>query len=378
MKKILLILSLFLIIPFAKVNAEEVDITLFYGNGCPHCAEEEKYLKTLKSELGKNINITTYEIWDNKENQDLYEKVLTTLSIDNDKTSVPFTIIGNTTFEGYNDEISGKIKKTIFENLKQKNLNVVKEIENGNPVPTNLTLDPNPTIHFTFLGKTDIKKTNALTISTTEGIADAINLGSLWIILFLAGIMLAIYNNKKRLLLGGLFVITSSITYMIITLTGAEFTVNQTVFIRTFISIVTIIAGAISVDAYIKINVPKKSILQILQELFGNKQMLLYSAGIIIASIIATFTLVNQAHSSPALVQTALEIQGINNQMPYMFLYFFMYLITSLILVGIVNIIIKELVIENTIGTYNRLIAGITMLVAAFILIYFPSVFMMA
>ena len=245
-------------------------------------------------------------------------------------------------------------------------------------MPTNLTLDPNPTIHFTFLGKTDIKKTNALTISTTEGIADAINLGSLWIILFLAGIMLAIYNNKKRLLLGGLFVITSSITYMIITLTGAEFTINQTVFIRTFISIVTIIAGAISVDAYIKINVPKKSILQILQELFGNKQMLLYSAGIIIASVIATFTLVNQAHSSPALVQTALEIQGINNQMPYMFLYFFMYLITSLILVGIVNIIIKELVIENTIGTYNRLIAGITMLVAAFILIYFPSVFMMA
>ena len=55
-----------------------------------------------------------------------------------------------------------------------------------------------------------------------------------------------------------------------------------------------------------------------------------------------------------------------------------MYLIASLILVGVVNVIIKELIIENTVGTYNRLIAGIIMLVAAFILIYFPGAFMMA
>ena len=98
----------------------------------------------------------------------------------------------------------------------------------------------------------------------------------------------------------------------------------------------------------------------------------------IIASIIITFTLVNQTQSSPLLVKTALEINGITNQIPYMLLYFFMYLITSLILVGVLNIIIKELVIENTIGTYNRLIAGIIMLIAAFILIYFPGIFMMA
>ena len=165
---------------------------------------------------------------------------------------------------------------------------------------------------------------------------------------------------------------------MIITLTGAEFTINQTTFIRTFISIVAIIVGAISVDAHIKINVPKKSILQVLQELFGKKQMLMYALAIVITSVITTFTLVNQAHSSPALVQTALEINGIQNQTIYMLLYFFMYLIASLILVGVVNVIIKELIIENTVGTYNRLIAGIIMLVAAFILIYFPGAFMMA
>lgn len=376
MKKLLLILTMFLIIPFAKVEAKEVDVTLFYGDGCPHCAKEEDYLKVLKSQLGKNVNIQTYEVWENEENNELLTKVRTTL---NDKgEGVPLTVIGGKVFDGFNDEIGKEIKKTILDNLKQNNINVVELVKDGKAVPTSTTLDNNPTIHFTLLGNTNVKKTSAATITMTEGIGDAINLGSLWIILFLAGIMLAIYNNKKRLILGGVFIITSSITYMIITFTGAEFTINQTTFIRTFISIVAIIVGAISVDAHIKINVPKKSILQILQELFGKKQMIMYALGVIVTSIITTFTLVNQAHSSPTLVQTALEIQGVSNTTIYMLLYFLMYLITSLILVGIVNIIIKELIIENTIGTYNRLIAGILMLVAAFILIYFPGIFMMA
>ena len=376
MKKLLLILTMFLIIPFAKVEAKEVDVTLFYGDGCPHCAKEEDYLKVLKSQLGKNVNIQTYEVWENEENNELLTKVRTTL---NDKgEGVPLTVIGGKVFDGFNDEIGKEIKKTILDNLKQNNINVVELVKDGKAVPTSTTLDNNPTIHFTLLGNTNVKKTSAATITMTEGIGDAINLGSLWIILFLAGIMLAIYNNKKRLILGGVFIITSSITYMIITFTGAEFTINQTTFIRTFISIVAIIVGAISIDAHIKINVPKKSILQILQELFGKKQMIMYALGVIVTSIITTFTLVNQAHSSPTLVQTALEIQGVSNTTIYMLLYFLMYLITSLILVGIINIIIKELIIENTIGTYNRLIAGILMLVAAFILIYFPGIFMMA
>lgn len=376
MKKILLILTMFLIIPFTKVNAQTVDVTMFYGNGCPHCAKEEKFLKVLEKQLGQNINVQTYEVWDNKENNELLTKVRTTLN--NKEEGVPFTVIGNKAFNGFSDEIAKEIKQTVFNNLKQNSLNITELIKEGKPVPTDINTNENQALHFTLLGNTNVKETSSATIATTEGLADAINLGSLWIILFLSGIMLAIYNNKKRLILGGIFIITSTVTYMIITLTGAEFTINQTTFIRTFISIVAIIVGAITVDAHIKINVPKKSILQVLQELFGKKQMLMYVLGIVVTSVITTFTLVNQAHSSPALVQTALEINGIQNQTIYMLLYFFMYLIASLILVGVVNVIIKELIIENTVGTYNRLIAGIIMLIAAFILIYFPGAFMMA
>ncbi len=375
MKKILLILALFLIIPFTKVNAEEVTITFFHGDGCPHCAKEEKYLDIIQKQLGQNVNIQKYEVWNNQDNLDLLNQVRTAFGDKNE--GVPFTIIGNKYFSGFNDEIGNQMKQTIIDNLKQENINAVELIKNGSPVPTNINQSQDPTIHFTLLGKTNVKETSPITIAFTEGIGDAINLGSLWIILFLAGIMLAVYNNKKRLILGGMFILTSTITYTIFALTNVEFTINQTTFIRTFIAIIAIIIAAISIDAHLKINIPKKSILQVLQELFGKKQFIMYSLGIIITSVITSFVLVNQSQSSSVLLETAFEVQNVTTSAPYMFLYFLMYLITSLILVGVVNVIIKELIIENTIGTYNRLIAGIIMLVAAIILIYLPGTFMM-
>lgn len=378
LKKILFVLTLFLVLPFTKVNAEEVTVTLFYGDGCPHCSHEKQYLDILKYQLGDNLNIEQYEVWNNDKNNELLSKVRATFNDDN--TGVPFLVVGNKFFSGYNDDIAKEIKKTIFDNLKQNNLNVVDIIKKGSSVPTNITLQTNPTIHFSLLGNVDATKVDTGAIALTEGMSDAINLGSLWVMLFLAGILLSVYNKKKRWILGSLFVFTSTITYMIFALTNAEFTINQTTFIRSFVSIIAIIIAAISIDAHMKINIPKKSILQSLQELFGKKQMLVYAICIIITSVIATFALVNQVGSSPALFKTVLETQNITgaSYVVNMILYFLSYLITSFILFAVVNTIVKEIFIENTIGTYNRLIAGIVMLIAAAILLFVPSAFMMA
>ncbi len=377
MKKILFILTLILILPFSKVQAKETSVTLFWGDGCPHCAEEEKYLDILKQELGDNLNITKYEVWNNKENNELLTKVRNVLNDDNE--GVPFLVIGNKYFTGYTEDMAKEIKKAIFDNLKQNHLNIVDLVKKGEEIPTSMTLNENPTIHFSLLGNVDAKEVNTTSLALTEGMSDAINLGSLWIMLFLFGILLSVYNKKKRFILGSIFVLTSTLTYAIFGLSGAEFTINQTAFIRSFISIIAIVIAGVSIDAHMKINVPKKSFLQKLQELFGKKQMIIYVISIIITSVIVTFALVNQANSSPALFKTVLEIQnvvGIGYTLN-MILYYLLYLITSLILFMVINVIVKEIFIENTIGTYNRLIAGIVMLVVAALILFIPNIFMM-
>ncbi len=376
-KKILFLLTLLLVLPFTQAQAEEANVTLFYGDGCPHCAKEEEYLEVLQKQLGENLNVQKYEVWNNKENENLLAQVRTVF--DDDNEGVPYLVVGNRDFTGFNDDIAKDIKKAIFDNLKQNNLNVVDIIQKGSAVPSDIALQENPTIHFSLLGNVDATKVDTATLALTEGMSDAINLGSLWIMLLLFGILLSVYNKKKRWILGSIFVLTSAITYMIFALTNLEFTINQTTFIRSFISIIAIIIAAISIDAHMKINVPKKSILQIIQELFGKKQMILYAICIIITSVIVTFTLVNQANSSPELFKAVLEIQNVTggSYVMHMALYFISYLIASFILFAVVNTIVKEIFVENTIGTYNRLIAGIVMLIAAAILLFVPSVFMM-
>lgn len=375
MKKILLILVL-LCIPFMNPKAEEVTISVFYGEECPYCAEEEKFLNVLKYQLGDNINIQRYEVWHDEDNSELLAQVREALN--NDGSGVPFVIIGNEYFSGYTETTAAEIKKAVFENLSNKNLDLPALVQEDAEV-SEVEADENPTIHFSLLGETNVKETSAASIALTEGISDAINLGSLWIILVLFGILLSIYNKKKRWILGSIFVIISTLTYMIFGVTGLTLTVNQTTFIRSFIAVIAIVIAAISIDAHLKINIPQKSILQKLQELFGKKQMLIYIIGIIVASALTTFTLVNQAGSSPALFQKALEIQSITgaSYAAYIGLYYLTYLFTSLILFAVANIIVKEIFIENTIGTYNRLISGIVLLVSALILLFVPSIFMM-
>ena len=86
MKKVLFILA-FLCFPLF-VQAKEFDVNLYFfrGEGCPHCAEEEKFLETIKNKYD-NLTIIDYEVWYNDENAELLGKVLDAFDIK--KSGVP-------------------------------------------------------------------------------------------------------------------------------------------------------------------------------------------------------------------------------------------------------------------------------------------------
>ena len=110
LKKVLLVLTLFLIILAKPVNAENnnknlVNIYFFHSKDCSHCHNEEKFLNKIEKEY-KNVKIYRYEVH-NKENNQLREKVRDLYQV---KTNgVPLTIIGNTPYSGYTEEKSNLI-----------------------------------------------------------------------------------------------------------------------------------------------------------------------------------------------------------------------------------------------------------------------------
>lgn len=92
-------------------SKEKINIYLFYGEGCPHCEELKNYLNSLDNKEKSYFNIYTFEVWNNSTNQQFMKESAKFLN--KEVSGVPFLIIGNKTFEGYNESMNIKIKKAI-------------------------------------------------------------------------------------------------------------------------------------------------------------------------------------------------------------------------------------------------------------------------
>ena len=75
----------------APAQEAELPIYFFWGDGCPHCADEKPFLKDLAAREPR-ITLYEYEIWYNKTNLKLLEKMAETMGFE--VKGVPTTIIG--------------------------------------------------------------------------------------------------------------------------------------------------------------------------------------------------------------------------------------------------------------------------------------------
>lgn len=66
---------------------------LFYGNGCPHCAKVEAYIKDNK--IGKQFDLKQKEVFYNKKNLNEFNGYLEKHNLTYDKIGVPFLIINS-------------------------------------------------------------------------------------------------------------------------------------------------------------------------------------------------------------------------------------------------------------------------------------------
>lgn len=131
-KILLVVLTIILLIPFSAFAEEtagdnardveaisedstsdkEVNLYFFNGNGCGHCANAEAWFEEIEEEYGEYFNLVSYEVWYNKDNNRLMQKVGELRG--EDAGSVPYIIIGNQSWVGfdedYKEEILSKIK----------------------------------------------------------------------------------------------------------------------------------------------------------------------------------------------------------------------------------------------------------------------------
>jgi len=107
--------------PDGKIlESGKVCLYLFWGQGCPHCAEEKPFLEELKGKYPK-LEVYEFEVYNNQENVKLWEEVCKKYGVQ--PVGVPMTFVDGKAFIGFSREKSEN-SASYSSNFPQSSLNL--------------------------------------------------------------------------------------------------------------------------------------------------------------------------------------------------------------------------------------------------------------
>lgn len=378
MKKIIKCFFLFLLIFFiSDVNAKEINIDFFYGNGCPVCAREEKFLEEIEKKY--DVKINKYETWYNEENAKLLDE--TKEKYNTTGRGVPYTVVEDSAFLGFNTTISSQIEDKI------------KSISNDNNVNNDDKNDQkeDKTIYdIPLIGKVDIKKVSVLLVSIVIGIVDGFNPCAMWVLLFLISTLLGMKDRKRMWIIGLTFLLTSALVYMVIMLGWLEIVVNITtsILIRNIIAVIAVIGGLINLRTFIKskktsgctiIDDNKRTkVFEKIKNFTKEKSLFLALLGVITLAIGVNVVELACSAGLPLVFTQVLAVNNITgvNALMYVLVYIFFFLIDDLLIFIIAMTTLKLTGISNKYAKYSHLVGGILMVLIGLLLLIKPELIM--
>lgn len=395
MKKIkILILFLLLFIPMNIVHADTIKAYLFYGDGCPHCADEEEFFEGYLDN-NDDVELFRFEVWKSSENRELLSKVQEKLN--DHRSGVPFLVIGNTVILGYTDGITDDtIKETIeeyrndndYEDIVDK---VIKNEKIGNETPTEKPKSKpkeKTTYKLPILGKINAKNVSLPLLAVVLGLVDGFNPCAMWVLIFLISMLLGLKNKRKLILYGSVFLITSGLFYFLLMFTWLSViaTISLSLIFRIIIAIFAIGAGIFNLYNYIKSlkkddgcsvtnTKQRKTIMTRIRQFTQEQNVLLAILGIIILAIGVNFVELLCSAGLPVLFTEILALNKVTESMGMVYntIYIIFFMLDDFIIFMIAVKTMNLKVISTKYSKYSHLVAGIIMLIIGILLIVKPG-----
>ncbi len=357
-----------------EVEEDKVNIYLFYGDGCPHCASEKVLLNNLKEKYDDKINIYLYEVWGSKDNTKLMHKFKEQFGVEANN-SVPFTIIGEEYFYGYSDTIGIKIEKQIRSYLELDDINDKD------------TLIEKEKIKIPLLGEVNPGEVTVGVVAMVLGFVDGFNPCAMWILLFLINMLFGMKDRKKMFLLGFTFLFTSAIFYFL-SMLGINIVLDfiSTNELRSIIGLVAIAFGIYNLYIYFRDRkkedgchvvdeAKRKNIIDKMKKIKNAKNIFLAFGGIILLAISVNMVELACSAGFPTIFSEILvqnNVTGIS-RIIYLLIYVLFYMIDDMV---VFTISMCTLTISGVTTKYNKLVkivGGILMLIMGLLLIFKPE-----
>ena len=391
---LLLLLCLFPIVGNAKED-DTITLYLFHGDGCPHCAEEIKFLNSIEGKYD-NLEIVKYEVWYNEENSELLNKVKESLEIT--ANGVPTTIIGDTVIIGYGSGTGSKIERAIKYYSEEEYTDQVSRIIDGTFVKEEKKKendfeekekksDNSSTIKLPIIGKINLKKVSLFSAAVVIGLVDGFNPCAMWILLFLISVLIGMKDRKRMWVLGITFLVTSALVYMLIMLSWIQIAVKITdvIWIRNIIALIALVGAIVNLRSYINSrknggcevvdDKKRKSIFKKIRKFTSEKSFILAILGVMGLAISVNLVELACSAGLPLVFTELLALNDTSNFMKFMYtlVYIVFFLIDDLIVFIIAMVTMKVTGISTKYNKYSHLIGGIIMLVIGILLLFKPE-----
>ena len=387
-----LILAIIFVLPniaFAQEQpAPKVYLTVFYGDGCSHCAKEEIFLDKLEKEF-PSLVVRRLEVWYNQDNVKIMKEIAINLNIN--VAGVPLTVIGDEVISGYlNDQTTGaRIRGIVESHLIIGCADIVGDIVGDNGDGGNFECEDDKlleTIDLPFFGEVETKKWSLPILTIAIAAIDGFNPCAMWVLLFLVSLLLGMENKKKMWTLGIAFIVTSSVVYFFF-LTAW---LNLFLFLG-FISIIRIIIGIVAIGSggyhlrewYVnksglcKVTDQKRKqkIMDKFKQVTEEKKFWLALVGIISIAIAVNMIELVCSAGLPAIYTQVLALSDLSVPFYYLYLllYIFVFMLDDL---AIFVIAMTTLQVAGLSGKYSRwsnLLGGIIILILGILLIFKPG-----
>lgn len=139
MKKLKILVATLLLFAFAipvfanaeeTVTRSEAKVYIFKGETCGYCAKALEFFESIEEEYGKYFELVEYEVWNDAANAELMDKVAEYLGTE--ISGVPFIIIGDNTYPGFDETWGDEIKEKIiseYNKAEDERIDIVKEAQ---------------------------------------------------------------------------------------------------------------------------------------------------------------------------------------------------------------------------------------------------------
>lgn len=407
-KILILIIFLFFLFYQPVVAQEKINLYFFYGDGCSHCAKEEKFLDRLEQE-NKNIRIYRYEVWHSRENAQLLSRLGRELKLD--VSGIPLLIIGDKTIVGYySDRITGEKIKSVINDYTQSGCpEIVAPIINKTKIDSqcihgcdlddeecihqcgcqadNITGTELPeTINLPIIGEIKIQALPLPLFTVLIAAVDGFNPCAMWVLLFLISLLLGMQNRKRMWILGSTFVITSGLVYFLFLSAWLNLFLflGFVLWIRMAVGLVALGSGGYHLRDYwlnrnggCKVTDSKKRrlVFEKIRNITQMQKFWLALLGIIALAFAVNLVELICSAGLPAVYTQVLALSNLANWQYslYLLLYILVFMLDDLFVFFIAMTTLQMKAISSHYTRWSGLVGGIIMVIIGLLLLFKPG-----